>query len=406
MRFFGRSGAVVLSVLTLVQSFVGSPFPVAAQPVPSVMATPVSTPLPVQAGAEPLGAPSVASMPPSGGQVALGDGSVTVQAYSDPSRPDLLLTYQAVDARTLPGAQNGLSLGFAAFQLNALNVDSQTPVNRFGVPVDVVIRPSGSDLALAQGNVRRLQLGSWSGDNWVAVPCSQEPTSGMALVCSTTQPGLFVPLVVLPTNPVLNQLDFAVADGRFYTQSNGFGGGGGLGYSVLDDGTAPLWSEFQRQGGVNRLGYPVTNRFLYAGLVTQAFQYGALQWAPELGQSILLNIMDELHAHGSDSWLDTRRQIPPAPAGGQVADASILAPFPAMLALYEGDPDLYGEPVSVKDYGELASARFQRSSMQVWNQDQPFAPAGAAISVSGGDVAKAAGLWPASATKPGGPPAN
>jgi hypothetical protein len=223
-------------------------------------------------------------------------------------------------------------------------------------------------------------------------------------VCSTTQLGLFVPLVVLPTNPATTQLDFAVAGGRFYTQGNGFGGGGGLGYAVVDDGDAPMWSEFQRAGGVTRLGYPVTSRFLFEGAVTQAFQNGALQWIPDAGQSILVNILDELHGHGSDVWLDNARQIPPPPPGGGPADPGILAPFPDILAVYDTDPNLYGLPVSVKDYGPLGSARFQRSTLQVWQQDQPFAAAGTVIPGASGALAKAAGLWPKDAATPGGPP--
>jgi hypothetical protein len=357
-----------------------------------------------QSGVQPVGGAISASIPPTGGQLSTADSSLTVQAFSDPSRPPLTLVYQGVDARTLPAAQNGLSLGFAAFELSGVT-DANAPVTGFNVPIDLVIKTSASDLALALGRPERLYLSSWNGSTWVAVPCSPDAT-GTLQVCSTTQPGLFAPLVVLPINPALDRLDSALANGHFYTQGNGFGGGGGLGYAVLDDGDAPLWSEFQRQGGVSRLGYPVTSRFVYGGLVTQAFQNGALQWQPDLGRSILLNVLDELHAHGSDGWLDTARQIPPAPPDGQPADASILAPFPSLLSAYEADPELYGLPVSVKDYGPLGGARFQRSTLQVWEQDQPFAQAGTAIPGSPGDLAKAAGLWPPDAATPGPPPAS
>src|SRR5262249_43718452 len=158
---------------------------------------------------------------------------------------------------------------------------------------------------------------------WVSVPCSPDAPTGTLLVCSTTRPGVFVPLVVLPINPALDRLDFGLPDGHFYQQGNGFGGGGGLGYAVVDDGDAPMGSEFQRQGGVDRLGYPVTSRFEYRGALTQAFQNGALQWDPDLGLATLLNVMDELHAHGSDGWLNSTHQVPPAPPDGQPDDASI-----------------------------------------------------------------------------------
>jgi hypothetical protein len=367
------------------------------------------TPLPnvaLQAGARQVGQPTGASIGPNGGRGALGDGALTVQASADPVRPALTFVYQAVDARTLPAAQNGLSLGFSAFQLSAVRDADPALVPSFNVPIDLVIKPSASDLALALGNVARLRVGSWNGSSWVAVPCATDIGTGNLLVCSTTQPGLFVPLIVLPTNPALDQLDFPTADGHFFTQGNGFDGGGGLGYAVLDDGDAPMWSEFQRQGGVSRLGYPVTNRFLFQGVVTQAFQNGALQWQPDLGQSTLLNILDELHAHGSDGWLDTTRQIPPPPPDGLPGDASMLSAWPGLLAAFAADADLYGLPVSVKDYGQLTSVRFQRSTLYIWNQDQPFASAGTVGTGNSGDLARAAGLWPPSAATPGPPPAS
>ena len=385
------------------------PTPATVQPFPTLAPSPAATRTPplvaLQAGVTPVGQPTVASIPPTGGQLALADGSLTVSAIADPTRPPLSFVYQPVDARSLPAAQNGLSLGFAAFQLNAVTTDAPpVVVPSLNVPVDVLIKPGASDMALALGRVDRLRVGTWNGSTWVAVPCAPDAATDTLLVCSTTQPGLMVPLIILPTNPALTRLDYEISGGRFYTQGNGFGGGGGLGYAVIDDGDAPMWSEFQRQGGVGRLGYPVTNRFLYGGVVTQAFQNGALQWVPDLGQSILLNVLDELHTHGSDGWLDAARQVPPAPAGGQPADVSILGGFPGMVAVYQADPELYGSPVSVKDYGPFAIARFQRSTLQIWEQDQPFAAAGTVIPGAAGDLARAAGLWPASAATPGAPP--
>jgi hypothetical protein len=398
---------VIASALQILAPNMGdAPASVSAQAAPAVAPTPDARRVPVLGDAQPLGAPTRAPISPSGGSAQFAEGAVAAQAFPDPARPPLTLVYQGVDARTLPPAQSGLSLGFGAFQLSAKNSDTETPVSVFNVPLNLVIKPGASDLALAQGNIERLHVASWNGDDWAAVQCLPDTTSGSTLLCSTTQPGLFVPLVVLPINPVLDQLDFAVADGHFYGQGNGFGGGGGLGYSVVDDGDAPLWSEFKRQGGTDRLGYPVTNRFLYDGHVTQAFQYGALQWLPELGQSILLNILDELHTHGTDGWLDVTRQVPPAPPDGHNADVSVLAPFPDMLALYEADPNLYGLPVSVRDDGQVATARFQRSTMKVWSQDQPFASSGTVLAGTPGDLAKAAGLWPVRAAAPGAPPAS
>jgi hypothetical protein len=394
--------ARLFASLALTLAVAGGPSLAVAQPAP----TPGPTSVPLQAGARAIGPSSTGAIATAGGQFSASDGSIAVHAYPDPARPPITLVHQGADARTLPAAQSGLSLGFAAFQLAAVNSDTGAPVSRFSVPLDVIIKPGESDMALALGRLERLQVGTWNGDSWIAVPCSPDVATVTLLVCSTTQPGLFVPLVALPVNPLLDRLDFDVPSGHFYTQGNGFGGADGLGYAVVDDGDAAMWSEFLRQGGVGRLGYPVTNRFVYDGVITQAFQKGALLWLPDIGQSTPLNILDELHTYGSDSWLDAGRQVPPAPPDGQGADASILAQFPAILAAYEADPDFYGLPVSVADYGEVGSARFERSTMHVWAHDVPFAAAGTVVRGDAGDLARAAGLWPVEATTPGAAPSS
>ena len=191
---------IASALLMLAPNMGGAPASVSAQAAPVVAPTPEARPVPVLGDAQPLGAPTMASISPSGGSAQFAEGAVAAQAIPDPSRPPLTLVYQGVDARTLPPAQSGLSLGFAAFQLSAQNSDTETPVSLFNVPLNLVITPGASDLALAQGNVERLQVESWSGDNWAAAQCLPDTTSGSTLVCSTTQAGLFVPLVVLPTN--------------------------------------------------------------------------------------------------------------------------------------------------------------------------------------------------------------
>src|SRR5262249_30275776 len=118
------------------------------------------------------------------------------------------------------------------------------------------------------------------------------------------------------------------------------------------------------------------------------------------------NVLDELHAHGSDGWLDTIQRIPPPSPDGQPGTTDMLAPFPTILARYQADPELYGLPVAVRDYGQIGSARFQRSSLQGWQQDQPFAAAGAVIPGSAGELARTAGLWPVDAATPGSLPAS
>src|SRR5436309_13260660 len=88
-------------------------------------------------------------------------------------------------------------------------------------------------------------------------------------------------------------LDRAVASGHFYTQTAGRDGGAG--FRVTNDGGVKLWDEFQRLGGVDGLGYPISRRFTWKGFTVQAMQKGVLQWRPETGQAWLTNVFDELH---------------------------------------------------------------------------------------------------------------
>jgi len=364
--------------------------PVLCAAVGLVLAAFTASAEPLPAGVQALGSPTSVSIPPTGAVASFADGSLVVQAFADPSRARLTLQYQAVDARTLPAAQSGLSLGFGAFQLSATDAPS---VNSYNIPFNLVVTPGDSDLSLALGRLERLYLATWNGNIWLGVPCSPDAVTGAHLVCSVTQLGLFVPLIALPANPALTNIDAALANGHFYTQGNGFDGGGGLGYSVVDDDDAQLWSAFQREGGVPRLGYPVSQRFQNAGLVTQVFQRGALQWVPEIGGAQLLHIMTVLHARGADEWLDKTHRIPPT-TDGTPADSSILSPFPSIVSAYASDPDLYGAPVSIKTYGELVTARFQQSTLPT------FASTGDVMSGTPGELARAAGVVPAADAVP------
>src|SRR6266851_4190365 len=93
--------------------------------------------------------------------------------------------------------------------------------------------------------------------------------------------------------------DYAIAAGWFYTQEarkciTGVGPPRRRGYMVLDDTEAALWTEFRRYGGVDVIGYPVTQRFNYNndGYVYQAFERGILQWHPETGRAEMANVFE------------------------------------------------------------------------------------------------------------------
>ena len=110
--------------------------------------------------------------------------------------------------------------------------------------------------------------------------------------------------------PASAQDDFAIAGGRFYTQT---GGGAGLGFTVTDVDGIPLWSTFQEGGGVAQFGYPISRRWREGPFTYQAFQRAVLQWQPERGM-FYVNIYDQLSRLGHDEWLRETQSVP-LPAG-------------------------------------------------------------------------------------------
>jgi len=93
--------------------------------------------------------------------------------------------------------------------------------------------------------------------------------------------GLVLALVVLAAAPVPAAAqraaeDFAIPNGYFYTQAAP--GQNGAGYRVANEASIPFWDEFQRHGGLAKLGYPVIGRFIWKDRVAQLFQFAALVW--------------------------------------------------------------------------------------------------------------------------------
>jgi len=196
--------------------------------------------------------------------------------------------------------------------------------------------------------------------------------------------------------------DWDLPNGHHFTQAGG--------YTVLDDGQARFWTEFQRQGGVARIGYPVSQRFVYKGFVTQVFQKVALQWRPEEGRAMFVNVFDELSLSGRDDWLMNVRSTPKPikideeGKGWSEVVAGRLALLTGNAAIQKAyhsiaNPiDSYGLPTSrVEDLGPLYALRAQRVVLQQWKVDTAWCKAGEVVVANGGDVAKEAGLWPSEA---------
>ncbi len=204
-------------------------------------------------------------------------------------------------------------------------------------------------------------------------------------------------------------LDFPLTDssgrvvGHFYKQANGQGGVGDLGFAVTDAEGVPFWSAFTALGGPDAVGYPISGRFLWDGMVTQAFQKLIFQW--NNNQVAIVNVIDLFTRYGRDDWLQVQKQVPPvadwsadrgrAWAEIVAAHQALLDQFPAIKEAYfrAADPiALYGLPQAAADYPTVAVIRAQRAVLQQWKVDTPWAAAGQVTIANGADIAKEAGI--------------
>ncbi len=232
-------------------------------------------------------------------------------------------------------------------------------------------------------------------------------------------PGTWTVVDVPGTREALARgLDYDIPGGHFYTQTNGRAPGTHpSGYAVTNEGGIPFWDVYQRLGGPDVLGYPITRRFMLDGLPVQAFQKAVFQWNPETGQVQFLNTFDLLHDRGMDSWLLVYRQVPEPLDTGPDTGLPWEKVVDRHLAFLDQSPPIktrflandswllhYGLPVSYRDFGQLYVVRAQRAVFQLWKVDVPWAKKGEVTVANGGDLAKEAGLWPWEAVTPENPP--
>ena len=220
-----------------------------------------------------------------------------------------------------------------------------------------------------------------------------------------------------PQGDVTDVRDWAIPQGHFYTQTNGSVESNELGYAVIDDDAALFWTAFQDLGGFQALGYPVSQRFQFKGLIAQAFQKGILLWDRRSQSAYLMNLFDELSAAGADPFLETHRFIPrsntwtedagqpwPVIVANHLAlleeDAAIKAAYFAESG-HGRDPITFnGLPMGIRDYGFVLVLRAQRRAFQHWKTEQPWASVGEVVVVNGGDLAKELNLIPTPAQAP------
>lgn len=197
----------------------------------------------------------------------------------------------------------------------------------------------------------------------------------------------------------------SIPGGAFYTETNG-GAGPGKGYRV----TGTMWEKYNQFGGDSVWGPPVSRQYVdEVGRTSQAFQRGIFQVNPQTGAVEWANIFDQLSEKGKDQWLLEAKQTPNPekwndPQGWDAVVAhrqSALDQFPAIRAAYSNSPqpiDMFGLPVThAIDMGNHYALRAQRAVFQQWKEDVPWAKKGQVTVALGGDIAKEAGLIPASA---------
>lgn len=216
-----------------------------------------------------------------------------------------------------------------------------------------------------------------------------------------------------PQHAYAGTTDFALSNGHFYTQAAGPSAPPDVGYAITDEGvddrgqTIRFWSEFQRLGGVDKLGYPASRRFKWAGFTCQVVQRGVLQWRSDVNAVYLLNVMDLITEAGKDDYLLNARQTPkpvnykPEEQGltfQQIVAKryALLDSNPAIKARFfsVSDPlNLNGLPTApITDMGDAYVLRAQRIIIQQWKKDVPWAKKGDVTVALGGDIAKETGL--------------
>jgi hypothetical protein len=249
------------------------------------------------------------------------------------------------------------------------------------------------------------------------LPCRLLPAVLLVAAFSSGLPGPAFAQTAGSVAPIT--ADFAITNGRFYTQANG--GVKGAGFAFTNDGGIPMWDWFQRYGAVNLLGYPNTGRFMLDGFVVQGTQRVLLQWRPDTNTMAFVNIFDRMHQAGLDPVLQATYQIPPQidnSAAEQglsfdqikaIRESWLNFPNPAFKDFYFADPyhiDHYGLPTShIEDFGPFLTIRLQRVAFQLWKVDGPAGiKAGQLVLVLGSDIAKALHFYPNDPSTPAAAP--
>jgi len=207
--------------------------------------------------------------------------------------------------------------------------------------------------------------------------------------------------------------DWETLNGSFFTQGTDIEDRS-LGFRITNDGGIALWRDFKALGGPDRLGYPISRRFEYAGIVAQVTQKAVLEWDPIEARAVPVAVYDLLSMADLDGWLETKRLVPPAvrPLPGEPAFTEAIArerlrwldASPALKAAYlaADDPlEVNGLPSApITDMGRVVVLRTQRRVFQYWKVSTTFARAGQVSVMAVGEVVRESELFPAGAFDP------
>lgn len=175
-------------------------------------------------------------------------------------------------------------------------------------------------------------------------------------------------------------------------------------FSVRDE-EAPFLSGFERFGGLETFGFPISRSYQQEGKFCQAFQRGILKWEPQTRNLGLAPVMNWLHQAGRDSWLQSLG-IPPVKQGNYTEKERFSwLVNEGIKGVYLQNPRLYGLPTSEPhDSGVYAIQRFENYAFQLWQKEIPGMPKpGTVVGILAGEYAKQAGLIPSEALVPESP---
>lgn len=118
----------------------------------------------------------------------------------------------------------------------------------------------------------------------------------------------FVPDVPQP-EPKL-PLDYDVSNGHFFSQTAGYDGR--IGFTVTNEDGVSFWNEFRRLGGIDALGFPLTQRFNSHGRIVQILESGVLHCNADERRAWLGSPPPDLHTAAPD-WAREPERSPLLP---------------------------------------------------------------------------------------------